>query len=289
VSAAFLLPASLLVAVFFLVPVVATVALSFTDLSTATFGDPSWIGFDNYRDIFRSRFTPLILANTIRYVATTLFFNVGMGLFLAIATSQVPARLGDHLRALWLLPRISSPVVYVLLWSSLLSEAPHGLVSQLAGESKNWIHAHPWTVIVLANGFVGASMGMLIFTSAIRSIPRSLFDAAAVDGAGTRQTVFRIVLPLLRWPILFVTTYQTLSLLTSFEYILLLTDGGPGFYRTEVWALRAYHEAFATYHANALFGLGAAMAALLVAAGIALSLVYLKVFRFRELVGGGAR
>ena len=111
-----------------------------------------------------------------------------------------------------------------------------------------------------------------------------LFDAAAVDGAGTRQTVFRIVLPLLRWPILFVTTYQTLSLLTSFEYILLLTDGGPGFYRTEVWALHAYHQAFSTYHANSLFGLGAAMAALLVVAGIGLALLWLRLFRFRELV-----
>ena len=283
-GAGFLLPASLLIALFFLVPVVATIGLSFTDLSTATFGDPSWIGFANYRDIVGSRFTPTILGNTVRYVASTLLFNVGMGLFLAIATTRVPSRFGDHVRALWLLPRVSSPVVYVLLWSSLLAESPYGLVSQITGESKNWVHAHPWTAVVLANGFVDASMGMLIFTSAIRSIPRALFDAAAVDGAGTRQTVFRVVLPLLRWPILFVTTYQTLSLLTSFEYILLLTDGGPGFYRTEVWALHAYHQAFATYHANSLFGLGAAMAAILVVAGLGAALLWLRVFRWRELV-----
>ncbi len=287
-AAGFLLPASVLVALFFLVPVIATLVLSFTDLSTATFGDPSWIGVDNYRDVLGSRFTPTIMMNTVRYVAGTLLFNIGMGLFLAIATSWVPARIGDQVRALWLLPRISSPVVYVLLWLSLMSEAPYGLVSQVTGDSKNWVNAHPWTTIVLANGMVGASMGMLIFTSAIRSIPRELFDAAAVDGAGAWATMSRVVLPLLRWPILFVTTYQTLSLLTSFEYILLLTDGGPGFYRTEVWALHAYHQAFSTYHANSLFGLGAAMAALLVVAGIVLSLFYLRLFRFRDLVAGGA-
>lgn len=284
-AARFLLPASVLILLFFLAPAVLTLALSFTDLSTATFSDPSAVGWDNYRDILASRFTPLILGNTIRYVAVTLAFNVGMGLFLAITTSLLPARLGDHFRALWLLPRISSPVVYVLLWTSLLGESPYGVVSNLTGVSQNWVSAYPWTVVMLSNGLVGASLGMLIFSSAIRAIPRELFEAAAIDGAHVLDTVRDVVLPLLKWPILFVTTYQTLSLLTSFEYILLLTDGGPGFYRTEVWALYAYHQAFSTYHANSLFGLGAAMAAILVAVGGVLSLVYLKLFRFRELVG----
>jgi inositol-phosphate transport system permease protein len=93
-----------------------------------------------------------------------------------------------------------------------------------------------------------------------------------------------VVLPLLRWPILFVTTYQTLSLLTSFEYILLLTDGGPGFYTTEVWALHAYHLAFSNYYGNARFGLGAAMAAILVLVGLWVSLLYLRLFDFRRLL-----
>ena len=121
-AAGFLLPATGLVALFFLVPVIATLVLSFTDLSTATFGKPSWIGFDNYRTVLGGRFTPMILLNTVRYVGGTLVFNIGMGLLLAIATSWIPARIGDHVRALWLLPRISSPVVYVLLWLSLMSE-----------------------------------------------------------------------------------------------------------------------------------------------------------------------
>lgn len=280
----FLLPAGILIACFFVAPVVLTIVLSFTNLSTATFSDPGWIGWDNYRDILQSRFTPIILKNTLRYVALTLTFNIGLGLFLALTTTLIPSRVGDPLRAAWLLPRISSPVVYVLLWLSLMGESPYGLWSNLLGDSRNWVSARPWTAVILANGFVGASMGMLVFSAAIRAIPRDLLHAAAVDGATTLQTLRRVVLPLLRWPILFVTTYQTLSLLTSFEYILLLTDGGPGFYRTEVWALHAFHQAFSTYHANALFGVGAALAALLVVIGLVLSLVYLRVFRFRELM-----
>jgi inositol-phosphate transport system permease protein len=196
----------------------------------------------------------------------------------------VRQRWADQIRAVWLLPRILPPVVYVLIWHGLTREAPFGLVSAATGISKNWITAEPWSVIVLANGLVGASFGMLIFTSAIRAIPNDLFYASAVDGATALQTVRRVVLPLLRWPILFVTAYQTLSLLTSFECILLLTDGGPGFYTTTVWSLHAYKLALSNYTGNVQFALGAAMAALLVVIGILVSFVYLRVFNFNALV-----
>jgi inositol-phosphate transport system permease protein len=281
----FLFPATFLIVCFFLIPVVTTVYLSFTDISIVTFRHPRWIGLGNYQALLKDPFMGRILFNTTRYVALTLLFNVGMGLILALLSSSVRQRWADQIRAVWLLPRILPPVVYVLIWQGLTREAPFGLVSDVVGVSKNWISATPWTVIVLANGLVGASFGMLIFTSAIRAIPNDLFYASAVDGATALQTVRRVVLPLLRWPILFVTAYQTLSLLTSFEYILLLTDGGPGFYTTTVWSLHAYKLALSNYVGNVQFGLGAAMAALLVVIGILVSFVYLRIFNFKALVG----
>jgi len=280
----FLGPSLFLVLLFFLLPVLLTLGLSFTDLSTVTFNRPQWVGLANYRQILADPFIPLILKNTLLYVFLTLLFNVLMGLTLALLTALLPERLGDAFRALWLLPRVTAAVVYVLIWQGLTAVAPYGLLSQITGVSQNWIQQFPWAAVILANGFVGASFGMLIFTAAIRSIPPELFRAAAVDGATVAQTVRFVVLPLLRWPLLFVTAYQTLSLLTSFEYILLLTDGGPGFYTTEVWALHAYHIAFSNYYGNAQFGLGAAMAAILVLLGIFFSLLYLRFFDFRRLL-----
>jgi inositol-phosphate transport system permease protein len=281
----FLLPATLLIALFFVAPVVTTLYLSLTDLSTITFRHPRWVGLENYHSLLRDPFIGKILLNTARYVGFTLLFNVGMGLLLALLSSSVRERFGNQIRAVWLLPRILPPVVYVLIWQGLTRESPHGLLSNLFGVSRNWITAQPWSVIILANGLVGASFGMLIFTSAIRAIPQDLFYAAAVDGATTGQAVRRVVLPLLRWPILFVSAYQTLSLLTSFEYILLLTSGGPGFYTTTVWSLHAYKLALSNYFGNVQFGLGAAMAAVLVVIGIVVSLFYLRIFNFKALVG----
>ncbi len=280
----FLLPASVMILLFFFLPVVTTIVLSLTDLSTVTIRNPSWVGLENYQRIFGDPFIPKILGNSVRYVVLTLSFNVGMGLLLAILTSLVPERLGDQFRALWLLPRIMPPVVYVFIWQGIMARAPFGLISSLTGINRGWINAAPWTTIVLANGFVGASFGMLIFTSAIRAIPRELFYAAAVDGATTWQTVRRVVLPLLRWPILFVTVYQTLSLLTSFEYILLLTNGGPGLFRTTVWSLHAYNLALANYFGQIEFGFGAALATFLVAIGVVISLIYMRVFNFNALI-----
>jgi inositol-phosphate transport system permease protein len=281
----FLLPATVLILLFFVAPVATTLYLSFTDISTITFRHPRWIGLGNYTSLLRDPFIGKILINTAHYVGFTLVFNVGMGLVLALLSSAVRERWGNQIRAVWLLPRILPPVVYVVIWQGLSREAPYGLISNVLGVSRNWITAQPWNVIILANGMVGASFGMLLFSSAIRAIPQDLFYASAVDGATTGQTVRRVVLPLLRWPILFVTAYQTLSLLTSFEYILLLTNGGPGFYTTTVWSLHAYQQALSNYFGNVQFGLGAAMAAVLVVIGIAVTSLYLRIFNFRALVG----
>lgn len=280
----FLLPATVLIVLFFLVPVVTTLYLSMTDISVLTFRNPQWAGLENYRTLLQDPFLGKIMLNTARYVGFTLLFNVGMGLVLALLSTSVPERYGNQMRAVWLLPRILPPVVYVLIWQGLSRDAPFGLISSLTGSTGSFIGDHPWATIILANGMVGASFGLLIFTSAIRSISQDLFYAAAVDGATTLQTIRRIVLPMLKWPILFVTAYQTLSLLTSFEYILLLTQGGPGFYTTTVWSLHAYNLALSNYFGNVQFGLGAAMAAVLVVIGIIVSVLYLRIFNFRALV-----
>lgn len=241
---------------------------------------------NNYSELMASDFTGKILANTLFYVFLTLFFNVGFALLLALATFYMPSGQSKFFRAVWLIPRISPSVIYILLWRWLSYE--NGFMSYVLGffgvEPENWLAEYPWTFVIFANGFVGASMGMIIFASAVVAIPSDVLHAAEVDGAYKWQQIRRIILPMMAWPILFMTTYQTLSLMTSFEYILLLTDGGPGFFTTEVWALNAYHTALSNYYGNLRYGFGATLAVVLVAVGIVLSLFYLRLFDFKKLV-----
>jgi inositol-phosphate transport system permease protein len=227
--------------------------------------------------------------NTVMYVALTLvIFNVGLGLFLAVSTFYLPERTSATFRAIWFMPRILPPVLYVLMWKWLMWDngfiasalAPFGV------ERINWMmhsEVHAWTAVILINGVVGASFGMIIFASAIKAIPQTMLMASEVDGATRWQQVRFIILPQMRWPILFVTAYQTLSLLASFEYILLSTGGGPGS-ATEVWAMAAFRTALNNYGGNLQYGLGATFALVLVIIGTALSLLYLRFFNFQALL-----
>lgn len=285
----FMGPAGVLVAIFFFTPVIILLWISLTNLSSNNFSNPDFIGLGNYIRLFNDKFFPKILSNTFRYVILTLsFFNVGLALVLALLTTNINRRAGFFFRMIWLLPRLTPSVIYIMMWRRLAADEPFGIINQLLVptgiEPKFWLNQNPWIFVLLTNGFVGASFGMIIFSSAIESIPRDYITAAKVDGASTWQVIRDIILPLIKWPLLFVTTYQTLSLLTSFEYILLLTNGGPGLYRTEVWALTAYKRALSTYFGNNQWGYGAAWGFILVIIGIVLSIIYLRVFNFNELV-----
>ncbi len=225
-----------------------------------------------------------VMGTTLIYVLCTLaFFNIGYALLLALTTTALPERTGAFFRAVWLLPRMSPSVVYALLWSWVVAPTDFGLLNQglaLFGLPPFDMKSDaPMLLVIIANGFIGASFGMIIFTSAIRSIPQHLFYAARVDGASGLAIVRHVTLPQIRWQLSFVTLYQALSLLVSFEYIWLITDGGP-FYDTTVFALYIYKRAFE----NGQYAYGAALALVLVVVGIAVALSMWRFFDMKALL-----
>jgi len=290
----FMGPATFLVIVFFFLPAVIMLLLSMTDLASMNFtANPlewNFIGLTNFQRLFNDTFFPKILGNTFRYLILTLgLFNVGLALVLALVTTQIDRRAGFLFRLLWLLPRITPSVIYIVMWKRLVQTPPYGIINWVINifggtYQPYWLTEMPWVFVILVNGFVGASFGMILFTSAIESIPKDLFTAAKVDGASAWQMIRDITLPLLKWPLLFVTSYQTLSLLVSFEYILLLTEGGPGLFKTEVWSLTAYKRALFTYFGSHQWGYGAAWGFVMVVIGVVLAVIYLRIFRFDDLM-----
>lgn len=287
----FILPAAVVVLLFFFIPAGTLFYLSLTDRSAANFSSPNFVGLENYDIILNDRFMLKILRNTLFYVGTTLlFFNMGLALIIALITTHIDRRSGILFRTLWMLPRLTPSVVYIMMWKRIAADEPFGILNQFLTpfgfEAVSWLSSkgNPWLFVILVNGFIGASFGMIIFTSAIEAIPKDFLRAALVDGASIWQRIRHVIMPSLRWPVLFVVTYQSLSLLTSFELIWLLTDGGPGLYRTEVWALTAYKRALANYFGNAQWGLGSAWAVFLVIIGFVLAVVYMRYFRFDAMV-----
>jgi inositol-phosphate transport system permease protein len=281
----FLSPGVVLVSVFFFAPTVLIVMISFTDMTTINFGQWHFVGLHNYRRMLADPEVGQNARATLIFVALTVtLFNVGLGLLLALITTHLPRRMGALFRALWLLPRITPVIVFVLMWQFITAREPFGILNSLFEPifgGDNLLPPHAMLFVIVMSGVVGASFGMIVFTSAIEAIPRDYLNAALVDGAGIWQRIRYVILPALRWPLLFTAVNQTLSLLTSFEYILPLTNGNFG---TRVWSLWGYQVAFTNTNAFFEYGYGAALAVVLVAVGVVLSLVYMRFFRFGEMM-----
>ena len=281
----FLGPAIVLTFMFYVVPVIVDIVISFTDMGRSL--SVHEFTTKQYVKVFTGdKRLPQVIGLTFIYVLGTLaIFNVTFGLILAILTTAIPRTSAGFFRGVWLLPRMSPSVLYIFLWIWVINPTEFGLLNQILenvfGVVKpvDLMTDAPIMLIIFSNGFIGASMGMIIFTSAIRSIPEHLFHAARVDGAGGLAVVRHITLPALRWPISFITIYQTLSLTVSFEYILLLTNGGP-FFDTTVFALYIYRRAFE----NGQYAYGAALALFLIVIGIVLAMLGWKFFDMKKLL-----
>jgi inositol-phosphate transport system permease protein len=277
-------PFIVLIFLFFFLPVVLIAILAFTSMDSAMRWD--FNGLANFQKLVTDPNILLIVKNTVIYVGFTLLINVFFGLVLGILTTYFIQKesVGLFFRTIWMLPRISPPVVYVLLWLWFFDPSEYGVLNSLRAlfhmPPKEWLTTHPMVAVILANGLIGASFGMIIFSSAIKSIPKDLFYAANVDGASQWSIIKDIIIPAVRWPLMFVTLWQFLSLLTSYEYILLLTNGGPLF-ESEVLALYSYHKAFRNFE----FGYGSAISLVLVLVALIFSFVMWKLFGMKKMMG----
>ena len=292
----FLGPAIVLMLAFFLAPIVVNFFVAFSDMSqTVVLEDfPTSKQFNKLGKLdeeaplgitLRGSFYKA-LALTATFVLLTLFiFNVTFALILALTTTAIPDRMGAVFRAIWLLPRMSPSVVYALLWLWVVDSTDRGLLNQVwllvANEPLNLRLDHPMAVIVVANGLIGASLGMIIFTSAIRSIPEHLFHAARADGAGPLSIVRHVILPALRWPISYITIYQALALLVSFEYIFLIM--GPA-RSTMTMAMLSYTKTLAPQIGGGQYAYGAAIALILIVIGILVALIMWRLANMKSLL-----
>lgn len=285
-----------LLLVFFFAPIIVNIVVAFTDMSQSVRFDEfpttkqfnklgkldenSIVGFTLRGSFFRA------LALTVSFVFFTLFiFNVTFALILALTTTAIPDRMGSVFRAIWLLPRMSPSIVYALLWLWVVDSTERGLFNQVVMafglDAVNLRLDHPMAVIVVANGLIGASLGMIIFTSAIRSIPVHLFLAARADGAGSFAIVRHIILPALRWPISYITIYQALALLVSFEYIFLIM--GPS-RSTMTMAMLSYTKTLAPQIGTGQYAYGAAIALILIIIGIIVALLMWRLANMKSLL-----
>jgi len=294
----FLLPALLLVAVFYIVPLVLSIYISFTPLENWNLH--RYLGEFTSYNYERLAYMVLhdpdvgkVVRTTIVFVAATLAVNVLGGLALALSTFLMEERVSLPYRVLWMLPRMTPIAVYSLMWYYFFLGDRSGTLNSILlslgvvdkplswGTDPGLLPYSAWAILVVVNGFVGVSFGMVVFYSALRSIPREHLIAARVDGASTWQLVRYVLVPQLRWHLVYVTVWQLLSLITTYAHIFLLVEwGAVDKWWGSTWALYVFNTAFTTSDQ----GLAAAAATILVVIGAALGVVALRLLGFHRMM-----
>jgi multiple sugar transport system permease protein len=286
-SLLFILPAVIFVAVFLIYPFYSIFEMSFTNQTLVGRNaiDPEFVGLENYRELFdfenwmrRGEFGYSLRLTAQFVVGSALIGQAGLGLALAIAFRGRKGFVKEAVYTLVIASWIIPDVVVAFAWFAYLD--PDGTLNKMMGyaglEGRDWLFDYPMTSIILFNTWRGTAFSMLLFSSALASIPPSYLETADVMGANLFQKFKDITLPLLSGYILtdlILITLWTFNTFTPF----LLTGGGP-IRRSEVVSIYTYRVGLQFFE----FGKGSAIAVVVMLINLLLASIYLVIARVRQ-------
>jgi multiple sugar transport system permease protein len=260
----FLLPDVLGLAVFLGLPMVLALGLGFFNVSG--FGAYTFVGLANYQRMFADPLFLGSLETTAKYVAVLVpgLYVSGLGLALLV---RRPLPFIGLFRGMLFLPNVVSLVVVGLIWQFLLVDrigVVNVLLSRIGLGGRSWLGNPDLALGSLLAVTIWFLMGfyMLIFLAGLQEIPRELYDAARIDGAGALRTFRDITLPLLKPTSFFVLLVSLVAAVAGpqgFDLVYVMTSGGPA-NSTNLTTYYIFQQAF--QYSN--FGYSAAMASFLV-------------------------
>ncbi|MBC7725357.1 MAG: sugar ABC transporter permease [Burkholderiaceae bacterium] len=264
----FAVPALLLFGAFALLPIFGVVALSFTSwngLGAITFdGTASW------QKVLADPVTLNAIVVTGKIMLFSFIVQAPISLLLGVFTAGVQ-KYRALLAVLYFVPLLLSSAAVAIAFKALLD--PNfgiGPVSGIAALRQDWLGNSDLVlfVVVFVIAWQFVPFHTLIYQGGVKQIPRSLFEAAEIDGASRVQQFFAVTLPQLKYTIITSSTLMVVGSLTYFDLIFVLTAGGPG-YETRLLPLHMYITGF---RANDM-GAASALGVILVVIGLALALL----------------
>ena len=252
-------------------------------LFPATFG--SFAGIGNYNELFTAGLFVPSLYRTLGFTAVSVAVELVIGMALALALNR-SFRGRGIVRAAILIPWAVPTVVSGMLWKSMF-DPQNGFVNfvllklHLPLAHTTWL-AQTWTAwaaILIADAWRNTPFMALLLLAGLQVIPRDIYEAAKIDGAGALQTFWRLTLPLLKPALMVALIFRTLSSFLIFDIIYAMTGGGPG-NSTQVLA---YQNWFAMlYQSN--YGYGAAISVALMVMSLIIAAIYVTAFRTEQVL-----
>lgn len=243
-----------------------------------------FVGFENYLTVFSSAQFWQIVANTLMFALLSVSLTLLIGLALALLINQ-PLRYRNTARAVIFSPVIMSGAVVAVVWSYIF-DPRYGLIAQLLGPlgltSPNWLIDPFWAMPAVIIVYVWKNLGyaVVIYLAGLQTIPRELYDAARVDGAGPWDRFWHVTLPGLSPVAFFLSVTSILATFQAFDIIKVLTDGGP-IIATTTLVYHLYELGFVSYNA----GEAGVVAMVLFAMMFVLTLIQLRYLEQRVQYG----
>ncbi|MCA9994760.1 MAG: sugar ABC transporter permease [Anaerolineales bacterium] len=224
----FLLPSLIGFVTFYAVPGVRGLYISFTDWDMLS--DPTFIGVENYVDMFQDKQFWRSLQVTVYYVLLNIPLQTILAIGLAVMMDRVTK--SNIIRGLFIMPWLLPPVIVALIWLWMLDPSL-GFVNnllQVFGISRQPFLGSPdqaMPSIALINIWQYTGYTALLFFAGLQTIPKAIYEAAAIDGATERRIFWSITLPLLRPVLVFVLVTTIIGSFQIFDTIAVTTGGGP--------------------------------------------------------------
>ncbi|MDF2797352.1 MAG: sugar transporter permease [Devosia sp.] len=253
-------PAMLITAALGIYPMLFSLWMSFVEydlLRVNEFGTP-FVGLDNYVEVFSDPRFVQTLFNTIIFTILAVAATLGFGLLLS-QVLNINYRGRTALRMLVCVPWFVPPAVASAIWMWLLNtdRSPINFLLQdfgLITSNVRWLtdsatwgpFSIPMMSIVAVRVWNGLPFAVIFLLAALQSIPRSLYEAAEVDGASLLQKFWYVTLPMLRPVLAILITLLVIGGLGSFEINYIMTGGGPQ-NLTNIMAVYSYQQAFSFF------------------------------------------
>ena len=250
----FMLPAVLSIALWAYYPLARGLEIAFQNYRIL--GGTTYVGLDNFIEVFHQPTFWTALQNSLLYTLYTLVLGFFLPILIALMVSEIPR--GTVLfRTLYYLPAITSGMVITYLWKWFEDGTPHGLLNGLIAsataplpprlhpDAVHWLGDPHWALfaVILPGIWASAGPGSIIYLAALKSIPDEMYEAADLDGAGVWTKVRHVTLPTLKPLIQINLLGATVGAFQAFDRIFVMTGGGP-LNATHVLGLEIYYNAF---------------------------------------------
>jgi multiple sugar transport system permease protein len=231
----FVAPALVALGLFFFVPVLAALVLSFTDFDIYALADLAnlrFVGLDNYMKLLKTPLFWKALGNTLEFVILGVPLSIGLSLGAALLVNSKVARFKNFFRTIYFAPVVTTLVAVAVIWRYLL-HTKYGLVNWVLGGIGigpiDWLGDPDWAMPAIVIFAVWKNFGynMIILLAGLQTIPDELYDAAKIDGAGSWGQFRHVTLPALT-PVMLVVSILTMAgYFQLFAEPYVMTQGGP--------------------------------------------------------------